>query len=50
MIHDGLKHDAIVGSPMSPGHDGPLVDPHNKGLSILASHLDEGSTRGTLFC
>ena len=50
MIHDRLKHDAIVGSPTTPGHDGPLVDPYHKGLCIHACHLNEGSTRGALFC
>ena len=44
MIDDSLKLDAIIGSTMLLCLEGPLVDPHNKGLGIHPCHLDEGST------
>ena len=50
MLDDSVHHDAVVGSPLPPSLDSPLVDPHDKWLGTLPCHLDEGSTGGTPFC
>ena len=50
MIADGLKHYAVVGRTVLLSWDGPLVNPHNKGLGFSPAHLDEWCTRGALFC